>query len=188
VVEIVPGDVIRLRTGDVVPADGFLLEATTLSVAEAALTREPYAVEKRCGPVASQEAAEATNGVSKGSVVQTGEGLVLVVGTGRNTVFGWAAAALAEVQGPSPFQRDLHAFGLLTARLTMALIVVVVSAHLLIGRPILQSLMFAAALAVGLTPELLPMRGRAGECWRGAPSITREAAGRWSQKVRRERC
>lgn len=157
VTEIVPGDVMRLRGGDVVAADGLLLEATTLSVAEAALTGEPYAVEKRCGPVASQDAAEAANAVFKGSVVQTGEGIVLVVGTGRNTIFGRAASALAEAQGPSPFQRDLHAFGLLTARLTMALIVVVVAAHLLVGRPILQSLMFAAALAVGLTPELLPM-------------------------------
>jgi len=157
VAEIVPGDVMLLRAGDVVAADGLLLEATTLSLAEAALTGEPYAVEKRCAPVASQEAAEAANAVFKGSVVQTGEGLVLVVRTGRNTVFGHAASALTEAQLASPFQRDLHAFGLLTARLTMALIVVVVAAHLLVGRPILQSLMFAAALAVGLTPELLPM-------------------------------
>lgn len=157
VAAIVPGDVLRLRAGDVVPADGLLLETKALSVGEAALTGEPYAIEKHCGPVASEEATAATNAVFKGAVVQTGEGIVLVVGTGRNTVFGRAASALGEVQGPSPFQRDLHAFGLLIARLTMALIVVVVAAHLLVGRPILQSLMFAAALAVGLTPELLPM-------------------------------
>lgn len=157
VAEVVPGDVLRLRAGDIVPADGLLLEARALSVGEAALTGEPYAVEKRCGPVISQNVADATNAVFRGSVVQTGEGIVLVVGTGHNTVFGRAASALNEVQGPSPFQRDLHAFGLLTARLTMALIVVVVIAHVLVGRPILESLMFAAALAVGLTPELLPM-------------------------------
>jgi Mg2+-importing ATPase len=155
--EIVPGDVLRLRAGDVVPADGLLLDARALSVGEAALTGEPYAVEKHCGPVASEEAAEASNAVFKGSVVQTGEGVVLVVGTGRDTLFGRAASALGDVQGPSPFQRDLHAFGLLTARLTLALIVVVMVLHLLVGRPVLQSLMFAAALAVGLTPELLPM-------------------------------
>lgn len=154
---LVPGDVLRLRAGDVVPADGLLLETKALSVGEAALTGEPYAIEKHCGPVASEEAAAATNAVFKGSVVQTGEGIVLVVGTGRNTVFGRAASVLSEAQAASPFQRDLHAFGLLIARLTMALIVVVVVAHLLVGRPILQSLMFAAALAVGLTPELLPM-------------------------------
>jgi Mg2+-importing ATPase len=155
--EVVPGDVLRIRAGDVVPADGLLLQASALTLGEAALTGEPYPVEKRCGPVESEEAAEATNAVFRGSVVHTGEGLVLVAATGRNSVFGRAAASLAEAQGQSPFQRDLHSFGLLVARLTIALIVVVLVAHMVAGRPVLQSLMFSAALAVGLTPELLPM-------------------------------
>jgi P-type Mg2+ transporter len=155
--EIVPGDVLRVRAGDVVPADGLLLEASALAVAEAALTGEPYPVEKRCGLVDSDEAASATNAVFRGSVVHTGEGLVLVAATGRNSVFGRAAASLAGPQAQSPFQRDLHAFGLLIARLTIALIVVVIVAQMVAGQPALQSLMFSAALAVGLTPELLPM-------------------------------
>ncbi|MBS0525753.1 MAG: magnesium-translocating P-type ATPase [Proteobacteria bacterium] len=155
--EVVPGDVLRVRAGDVVPADGLLLEASALTVGEAALTGEPYPVEKRCGPVESEEAADATNAVFRGSVVQTGEGLVLAAATGRRSVFGRAAASLAEPQGQSPFQRELHAFGLLIARLTIALIVVVLVAHMAAGRPVLESLMFSAALAVGLTPELLPM-------------------------------
>jgi Mg2+-importing ATPase len=154
---VVPGDVLRVRAGDVVPADGLLLEASALTTGEAALTGEPYAVEKRCGIVASREPADAANALFRGSVVQTGEGLLVVVGTGRNSVFGQAAAALAEADAQSPFQRDLHAFGLLIARLTIALIVVVLVAHMVAGRPPLQSLMFSAALAVGLTPELLPM-------------------------------
>jgi len=91
------------------------------------------------------------------TVAQTGQALALVVGTGRATLFGAAAAALAEVQAPSPFQRDLHAFGLLIARLTIALVLVVLTAHVLFGRPVLESLLFSVALAVGLTPELLPM-------------------------------
>ena len=155
--QVVPGDVLRVRAGDVVPADGLLLEASALTVGEAALTGEPYPVEKRCGAVHSEEAADATNAVFRGSVVQTGEGLVLVAATGRSSVFGRAASSLAEAQGQSPFQRDLHAFGLLIARLTIALIVVVLVAHTAAGRPVLESLMFSAALAVGLTPELLPM-------------------------------
>jgi Mg2+-importing ATPase len=154
---VVPGDVLRVRAGDVVPADGLLLETSALTVGEAALTGEPYPVEKRCGRVESEEAADATNAVFRGSVVQTGEGLVLVAATGRRSVFGRAASSLAERQSQSPFQRDLHAFGLLVARLTIALIVVVLVAHMVAGRPVLQSLMFSAALAVGLTPELLPM-------------------------------
>jgi Mg2+-importing ATPase len=155
--EVVPGDVVRIRAGDIVPADGLLLEANALTTGEAALTGEPYPVEKRCRRIASHDAAEAANAVFRGSVVQTGEGVALVVGTGRNSLFGAAAASLADAQVASPFQRDLHAFGLLTARLTIALIVVVLSAHVMFGRPLLESLMFSAALAVGLTPELLPM-------------------------------
>ena len=155
--EVVPGDVVRIRAGDIVPADGFLLEANALTTGEAALTGEPYPVEKRCRRITSHDAAEAANAVFRGSVVHTGEGVVLVVGTGRNSLFGAAAASLADAQAPSPFQRDLHAFGLLTARLTIALIVVVLTAHVMFGRPLLESLMFSAALAVGLTPELLPM-------------------------------
>jgi Mg2+-importing ATPase len=154
---VVPGDVVRIRAGDIIPADGLLLEATALTTGEAALTGEPYPLEKRCGTVESLEAAEASNAVFRGSVAQTGEALVLVAATGRATFFGTVAATLAEAQAPSPFQRDLHAFGLLVARLSIALIVVVLATHVLFGRPVLESLMFSVALAVGLTPELLPM-------------------------------
>ncbi|WP_147151575.1 magnesium-translocating P-type ATPase [Reyranella soli] len=154
---VVPGDVVRIRAGDIVPADGLLLQASAFTTGEAALTGEPYPVEKRSGLVSSHNAAEATNAVFRGSVAQTGEALALVVGTGPSTLFGTAAAALAEDQAPSPFQRDLHSLGLLIARLSIALIVVVFAANVLFGRPILQSLMFSVALAVGLTPELLPM-------------------------------
>ena len=72
-------------------------------------------------------------------------------------MFGAAASALAEAQAPSPFQRDLHEFGLVIARLTLGLVVVVLAMRVVFGRPVLDSLMFAVALAVGLTPELLPM-------------------------------
>lgn len=154
---VVPGDVLRIRAGDIVPADGLLLEAIALTTSEAALTGEPYPVEKRCEPILSVEPAEAHNAVFRGSVAQTGEGLVLVAETGAATVFGAAAMALAENPAPSHFQRDLHAFGLLVARLSIGLIVVVLAAHVLFGRPALESLLFSVALAVGLTPELLPM-------------------------------
>lgn len=154
---VVAGDVVRIRAGDIVPADGLLLEASAFTTGEAALTGEPYPVEKRSGLVSSHNAAEATNAVFRGSVVQTGEALALVVGTGPSTLFGAAAAALAEEQSPSPFQRDLHSLGLLIARLSIALIMAVFAANVLFGRPVLQSLMFSVALAVGLTPELLPM-------------------------------
>jgi len=154
---VVPGDVIRVRAGDIVPADGLVIVATAFAASEAALTGEPYPVEKRPGPVAGLFASEATGALFRGSVAQTGEATALVVNTGSATLFGAAATALAEVAEVSPFQLDLRAFGLLTARLTMALVVVVLATSVFFGRPVLQSLLFAVALAVGLTPELLPM-------------------------------
>ena len=107
--------------------------------------------------MAALNAGEASNALFRGSVAHTGEGIALVVGTGRATMFGAAASALAETAAPSPFERDLHAFGILTARMTLGLVLVVLTTHMLFGRPVLESLMFAVALAVGLTPELLPM-------------------------------
>ncbi len=155
--DIVPGDVIRVRAGDIIPADALVLQADAFTAGEAALTGEPYPVEKRPGVVDSSSPAEARNALFRGAVAQTGEALALVVGTGRNTVFGAAALVLGEAQQPSPFERDMHAFGLMTARLTLALVLLVLTAHMLFGRPVLESLLFAVALAVGLTPELLPM-------------------------------
>lgn len=72
-------------------------------------------------------------------------------------MFGAAASALSETQAPSPFQRDLHRFGLVIARLTLGLVVIVLATRVLLGREVLDSVLFAVALAVGLTPELLPM-------------------------------
>ena len=155
--QIVPGDVLRVRAGDIIAADALILESTAFTAGEAALTGEPYPVEKRPGAVSGTTAGEASNALFRGSVAQTGEAIALVVATGRNTVFGAAASALAQAPTLSPFQRDLREFGLVTARLTLALVVIVLATRLLLGRPVLDSLMFAVALAVGLTPELLPM-------------------------------
>ena len=155
--EVVPGDVMRVRAGDVIAADALVLDSEAFTAGEAALTGEPYPVEKHAGLVTATSAGEASNALFRGAIAQTGEARALVVGTGRNTLFGAAAAVLGEGQEVSAFQRDMHAFGLVTARLTLALVVVVLATHMLFGRPVLESLMFAVALAVGLTPELLPM-------------------------------
>jgi Mg2+-importing ATPase len=155
--QVVPGDVVRVRTGDVIPADALVLEASALTANEAALTGEPYPVEKRPGSSTADSPAEASNALFRGAVVQTGEGVALVVQTGQATLFGAAASALAQAQELSPFQRDLRSLGFLIARATIALTLLVITSQILFGRPVLQSLMFAVALAVGLTPELLPM-------------------------------
>ena len=154
---VVPGDIMRVRAGDIIPADGLVIASDAFTANEAALTGEPYPVEKRRGIVTGLTAGEASNALFRGAVAGTGEATAVVVHTGPATVFGGAAAALAEAGEVSPFQRDLHSYGLLTARLTIALVVVVLATSVFFGRPVLQSLMFAVALAVGLTPELLPM-------------------------------
>jgi Mg2+-importing ATPase len=154
---VVPGDVFRIRAGDVVPADGTLISASAFTANEAALTGEPYGVQKLPGPCQATEAAEAANAVFRGSVVQTGEAVALAVATGPATLFGEAASALNTSEGLSPFQRDLRQLGFLIARATGVLALGVLAANVAFGRPLIQSLMFSVALAVGLTPELLPM-------------------------------
>ena len=154
---VVPGDILRVRAGDIIPADALILQSTACTASEAALTGEPYPVEKRAGVVTATTPGEASNTLFRGAVAQTGEAIALAVNTGRASVFGAAASALAQAQVPSPFQRDLREFGLVIARLTLGLVVVVLATRVLLGRPVLDSLLFAVALAVGLTPELLPM-------------------------------
>ena len=155
--QVVPGDLMRVRAGDIIPADGLVIASTAFAANEAALTGEPYPVEKRPGPVTGPSPSQATGALFRGSIAQTGEASALVVNTGRSTIFGAAAAALGQAAEASPFEKDLRAYGLLTARLTMALVLVVLATSVFFGRPVLQSLLFAVALAVGLTPELLPM-------------------------------
>ena len=155
--EVVPGDLIRVRAGDIVPADALVLASAAFAASEAALTGEPFPVEKHPGTVVTPSPAEASNALFRGAVAQAGEAVALVAATGRATVFGAAASALAQAAAPSPFQRDLREFGLVVARLTLVLVVGVLAVRVALGRPVLDSLLFAVALAVGLTPELLPM-------------------------------
>jgi Mg2+-importing ATPase len=152
---VVPGDILRIRAGDIIPADALILQSTAFTAGEAALTGEPYPVQKRAGPATDPD--DTSNALFRGAVAQTGEAMALAVRTGRDTVFGAAASALAEAQVASPFERDLREFGLVVARATLALALIVLTMRVVFGRPVMDSLLFAVALAVGLTPELLPM-------------------------------
>ncbi|MCC6828949.1 MAG: magnesium-translocating P-type ATPase [Novosphingobium sp.] len=169
--ELVPGDVVRLSAGDLVPADGLVLAANAAQVNQAVLTGEPYPVEKRpqgetaisAGEGASdgegegEGEGEADNLLLHGSSMVGGTATMLVVETGARTRFGRIASALADEQPPTAFERGLHKLGILIVRLTVFLVLFVLLAHLALGRPPLESFLFAMALAVGLTPELLPM-------------------------------
>ena len=156
VTEIVPGDVVRLAAGDLVPADGIVLEARDFFVNQAQLTGEPYPVEKR--PAASPPTgADDENGVFMGSSVVSGAATMRVLATGAATELGKIAASLSRQPPPSAFERGTRHFGMLIMRLTMLLVLFTLLVNLAFQRPLLESFLFAVALAVGLTPELLPM-------------------------------
>jgi Mg2+-importing ATPase len=155
--ELVPGDLVRLAAGNLVPADGRVVEARDFFVNQAHLTGEPYPVEKRPGISAATQPADAENAVFLGSAVVSGAGSMLVCRTGAATELGGIAGALQRIERPTAFEQGIHAFGMLITRVTMVLVAAVLLVLALTGRPMLESVMFAVALAVGLTPELLPM-------------------------------
>ena len=155
--ELVPGDVVELAAGDLVPADGIVLEATGAQANEALLTGEAFPVDKRPGPCAATSPAEAFNAFFGGTALVRGTAAMLVTATGNRTRFGGIAAALESAQPPGALERSLHAFSVLILRLTGFMVLFVLLAHLAFSRPVLESFLFALALAVGMTPELLPM-------------------------------
>lgn len=155
--EIVPGDVVVLSAGSLVPGDGVVLEATDLFVSESALTGESYPVEKAPGTTAAETAlSHRTNAVFLGTNVRSGTARCLIVGTGIHTEFGRVAARLSLAPPDTHFERGIRRFGYLLTTAMLVLIVVVFTAHVLRGRPPVETLLFAVALAVGLSPELLP--------------------------------
>ena len=155
--EIVPGDVIELAAGDLVPADGLVLAAEGAQADESLLTGEAFPVDKRPGACQATAPAEAFNAVFGGTALVRGTVSMLVVATGARTRFGGIAAALASAETPGSLERGLHAFGALILRLTGFMVLFVLFAHLVAARPVIESFLFAVALAVGMTPELLPM-------------------------------
>jgi P-type Mg2+ transporter len=155
---IVSGDIVRVSAGDVIPADGMIVTATGFSVNEASLTGEPYPVTKTAQESARlRPATQAENAVFMGVPVVSGTATFLVTSTGRDTQIGQLAGQLRAPAPLGALERGIKAFGFLIMRVTMGLLLVVLIAHTLAGRPFIESLMFALALAVGMTPELLPM-------------------------------
>ncbi|MGJ0483744.1 MAG: magnesium-translocating P-type ATPase [Methylomicrobium sp.] len=159
VTEVVPGDVAILSAGDMVPADGMLLEACDLFVKQALLTGETYPVEKHPGELLANatDLQDATNAVFMGTTVISGSAKMLVIKTGTGTAIGNIADSLTRQHPPTAFEIGTHRFGLLIMRLTVLLVLFVLLVNALMGKPWLESFLFAVALAVGLTPELLPM-------------------------------
>lgn len=155
--QIVPGDVILLSAGNLIPADGTILEAKDFLVSEAALTGESFPVEKRPGEIAADTPMSArTNFVFLGTSVQSGTATVRVTETGLRTAFGAIVARLKSQPPETEFSRGIRHFGYLLLRVMVLIVLFVLTVNLLLGRPLVESLLFAVALAVGLSPELLP--------------------------------
>jgi Mg2+-importing ATPase len=156
---LVPGDVVELIAGDLVPADSRLLESRDLFINQALLTGEPYPAEKRCSdaPLGAENPAGASNAVFAGTSVISGTATIAICRTGDKTALGHLATSLAEKPPATAFAVGIRRFGLLIMRLTILMVLFVLVVNISFHRPVLESLMFALALAVGLTPELLPM-------------------------------
>ncbi len=157
--DLVPGDIVRLAAGDRVPADARLLEARHLHVQQAALTGESMPAEKDAGDVAvaPRQPADARNVVFLGTSIVSGTATALVVATGPATAFGDIAARLSTRPPETEFERGTRRFALLITRTVFFLVLFVLLASALLHHAFLESLLFAVALAVGLTPEFLPM-------------------------------
>lgn len=157
VAEIVPGDIIRLSAGNLIPADGVLLETRDFNVSEAALTGETFPVVKSAGVSAPDaQIGRRMNAVFTGTSVRSGTATMVVVKTGGETEFASIASTIVHVAPETDFARGIRRFGYLMTEIMLVIVILVFFANLLLHRPAVDSLLFSLALAVGLTPELLP--------------------------------
>jgi P-type Mg2+ transporter len=156
--EVVPGDLVRLSAGDLVPADGQLIESRDLYVQQAALTGESMPAEKevRAGEQAGAGTPQARDWVFLGTSVVSGTGVARLLATGTHTAFGTIAERLADRE-ETEFQRGLRRFGMLITRTVLFLVLFIVVVRISLHKDAFESFVFAVALAVGLTPEFLPM-------------------------------
>ena len=154
---VVPGDIVLLSAGNLIPADGVIIAARDFLVSQATLTGESFPVEKRPTPTPAEAPLDRRTNVGfMGTSVRSGTATMLIVTTGRATVFGAIAERIGERDPETDFERGLRRFGTLLMRIMVVITTLVLTANLLLDRPVIDSLLFAVALAVGLTPELLP--------------------------------
>jgi Mg2+-importing ATPase len=157
IAEVVPGDVVLLAAGSLVPADAIVLDAADCYVNESVLTGESFPVRKRPATLpADTPLAKRHNCVYLGTNVRSGTARCLVVQTGRATEFGAIAHRLTLRPPETEFDRGIRHFGYLLTTAMTVMVLVVLAANLLLDRPLIETLMFSIALAVGLSPELLP--------------------------------
>ena len=155
--DIVPGDIIILNAGDIVPGDSMLIESKDLFVDEAMLTGETFPVEKNVSVLrADTPLAERFNCVWMGTHIVSGHAKALVTLTGVNTEFGKVSERLKLKPQETEFEHGIRRFGYFLGEVTLILVVIIFGINVFLHRPVLDSFLFSLALAVGLTPQLLP--------------------------------
>ena len=156
---VVPGDVFRLSAGDLVPADGRLIESRDLSVQQSMLTGESLPADKNASAAGHDDTIgpDARHLVFLGTSVVSGTGTALATATGPKTMFGDIAVRLRSRAPETEFEHGLHRFSLLILRTTVALVLFILLMSIAFRHDAFESLLFAVALGVGLTPEFLPM-------------------------------
>jgi len=158
--QLVPGDVIELSAGDIVPADARVISAKDFFVDQSALTGESFPAEKTAESVTTASIADSgqwNNYLFMGTSVTNGTATAVIVRTGASTQYGEIVRKTVEKKPETEFERGLKRFGFLIMQVTFALVIFVFFINALFKRGVLDSMLFAVALAVGLTPELLPM-------------------------------
>lgn len=156
--ELVPGDIVILTAGDVIPGDCLLLESKELFVDESTFTGETYPVEKNTGVMPEETPlAKRSNTLLMGTHVISGRASALVMKTAKQSEFGKISDNLRLKAPETDFERGVRRFGYLLMEITLVLVVIIFAINVLLHKPMLDSLLFSLALAVGLTPQLLPV-------------------------------
>lgn len=157
VTELVPGDIVHLKLGSVVPADIRIIESNEFECDESIITGESLPVTKNNQPVDGKpDLLNLDSAALMGTVVHGGSAMGVVVATASNTEFGRIALQLGERQPETDFQRGLRRFSVFLLWVALALTTLIFIGNLLLQRPLIESLMFSLAIAVGMTPQLLP--------------------------------
>lgn len=155
--DIVPGDLVVLNAGDIIPGDGLILESSDLFIDEAMLTGETFPVEKAAAVLpADTPLGQRTNALWMGTHVVSGTAIAIIARTGKDTEFGKVSERLTLRPLETEFERGIRHFGYLLMEVTLVLVVAIFAINVFLARPVLDSFLFSLALAVGLTPQLLP--------------------------------
>ena len=152
---LVPGDVVKLDVGDIVPADIRLIESRDIECDESSLTGEALPAVKSANAT-HESSLDLSSCVYSGTVVKNGTASGIVVATGRATAFGSVAHALGQQVPQTAFQKGLKNFSMLLVRITIVLAATIFVGNALLHHPLLESLLFALSIAIGITPQLLP--------------------------------